>query len=103
MNRTTVFLGMAAALALLALVLGLPSRITAGGGQQQPPQVTQPPAQTTDGSIRMQARLSHPYIASGQSDVFVTADLKGVDVPGTQRAPVNLAVLIDRSGSMSGQ
>jgi Ca-activated chloride channel family protein len=51
----------------------------------------------------MQARLSHPYIASGQSDLFVTADLKGVDVPGSQRAPVNLAVLIDRSGSMSGQ
>ena len=106
MNRTTVFLGMAAALALLALVLGLPGRITAGGGPQPPPpppKVTQPPAQTTDGSIRMQARLSHPFIASGQSDVFVTADLKGVDVPGSQRAPVNLAVIIDRSGSMSGQ
>src|SRR5512141_532049 len=105
MNRTTVFLGMAAGLALLALVLGLPSRISAGGGQQPqpPPVVTQPPAQTTDGSIRMQARLAHPYSASGQSDVFVTADLKGVDVPGSQRAPVNLAVLIDRSGSMSGQ
>jgi Ca-activated chloride channel family protein len=50
----------------------------------------------------MKARLSHPYVATGRSDVFVTVDLQGVEVPGSTRAPVNLALVIDRSGSMSG-
>jgi Ca-activated chloride channel family protein len=51
----------------------------------------------------MEGRLSHPYVLPGQSDVFVTVDLTGAEVAGAQRTPVNLAVVIDRSGSMSGQ
>src|SRR4051812_39579940 len=50
----------------------------------------------------MSARLSHPYVGVGRSDVFVTVDLNGVDVPGASRTPVNLALVIDRSGSMAG-
>jgi Ca-activated chloride channel family protein len=38
----------------------------------------------------------------GTSDVFATLEVTAVDVPGAKRAPVNLAVVIDRSGSMSG-
>jgi Ca-activated chloride channel family protein len=50
----------------------------------------------------MTSRLSHPYITPGSSDVFVTVDVTGAEVPGARRSPVNLAVVIDRSGSMSG-
>jgi Ca-activated chloride channel family protein len=54
------------------------------------------------GSLSMTGRLSHPFIAPGTSDVFATLDIEGVKVPGAARAPVNLAVVIDRSGSMAG-
>jgi Ca-activated chloride channel family protein len=38
----------------------------------------------------------------GASDVFATLDVSAADVPGAHRAPVNLALVIDRSGSMAG-
>lgn len=50
----------------------------------------------------MTSRLSHPYITPGSSDVFVTVDVTGAEVPGSRRSPVNLALVIDRSGSMNG-
>ncbi|MBL8956441.1 MAG: VWA domain-containing protein [Myxococcaceae bacterium] len=103
MNRTGIFLAAAAVLALIALVVGLPQ--PRHNVAQPPPDVVKvspAPAQVSDGSIKMSARLSHPYVGSGRSDLFVTIDLNGVDVPGATRSPVNLALVIDRSGSMSG-
>lgn len=104
MNRTTIFLGLAAALCLLALVVGLPHAGKLPQPTPPPPTPTaQPQATATEGSIKLEGRLSHPYVITGQSDVFVTVDLTGVELPGSTRTPVNLAVVIDRSGSMSGQ
>ena len=116
MNRTSAFLGAAAVLLLLAVVMGLP--------RLSPSTPTPPPAPTvvvtpspvpvpvvvapvpvpvsTPGSLSLTGRLSHPYLVPGTSDVFATLEVSAVDVPGAKRAPVNLAVVIDRSGSMSG-
>lgn len=111
MNRTSVFLATAAVLLLLAVVIGLP-KVTAQqpAPQQppptvvvQPPQPPQPPPPASNpGSLSLTGRLSHPYLVPGTSDVFATLEVTAVDVPGARRAPVNLAVVIDRSGSMSG-
>jgi Ca-activated chloride channel family protein len=103
MNRTAIFLAAAAVLALVALVVGMPRpsnnvvNSTPAFANSSPP-----PAVASDGSLKMSARLSHPYVGVGRSDVFVTVDLQGVEVPGQSRTPVNLALVIDRSGSMSG-
>jgi Ca-activated chloride channel family protein len=99
MNKTVAFVSLAAGLALTALVLGLP--------HVAPPHPATPvappkPVSATHGSLTMTSRLSHPYITPGSADLFVTVDLTGVEVPGSKRTPVNLAVVIDRSGSMSG-
>ncbi|MGZ3460895.1 MAG: vWA domain-containing protein, partial [Archangium sp.] len=99
MNKTVAFVSLAAGLALTALVLGLP--------QLAPPHTATPvrpppPATASNGSLTLTSRLSHPYITPGSTDLFVTVDLTGAQVPGSQRTPVNLAVVIDRSGSMSG-
>jgi Ca-activated chloride channel family protein len=104
MNRTTVFLGLAGALALLALVIGVPRATGFKGFHPDPVDPAgNDPVVVADGSIRMEARLSHPYIGTGSSDVFATVDLTGAQVPGATRSPVNVALVIDRSGSMAGE
>lgn len=100
MNRTGVFLASAGVLALVALVAGVP-RLTRPTGLSPLPGHPTPPV-TTHGSLGMTARLSHPFISLGRQDVFATVDLKAQDLPGAARSPVNLALVIDRSGSMSG-
>ncbi|QRK04670.1 VWA domain-containing protein [Archangium violaceum] len=99
MNKTVAFVSLAAGLALTALVLGLPRLAPPHPASPVP---TPRPATASNGSLTMTSRLSHPYITPGSADLFVTVDLTGVEVPGSRRTPVNLAVVIDRSGSMSG-
>ena len=112
MNRTVTYLAVAGSLALVAVVLGLPA-IKAPAPTPpapvppivvvQPPQPLPPvPVPSGDGSLRMEARLSHPVIIAGRSDLFATVDVTAVTVPNATRAPVNLALVIDRSGSMNG-
>ena len=113
MNRTSVYLAAAAVLLLLAVVIGLP-RLAGPSVSPPAPIVTAPPPVTvpvlvpvpvrvtSPGSLSLSGRLSHPYLVPGTSDVFATLEVSAVDVPGARRAPVNLAVVIDRSGSMSG-
>lgn len=111
MNRTSAFLGAAAVLLLLAVVVGLP-RLSPSPTVSPPaptPVVNAPPPPpvvpvpvANPGSLSLTGRLSHPYLVPGTSDVFATLEVSAVDVPGAKRAPVNLALVIDRSGSMSG-
>ena len=102
MNRTGVFLAAAGVLALVALVAGVP-RFTRPTTNTPDPINTPTTFKTvSNGSLTMTGRLSHPFVSLGHQDVFATVDLVAVDVPGKQRAPVNLALVIDRSGSMSG-
>ena len=99
MNRTGIFLAAAGVLALAAVIAGLPrthlisSPLTVPLGN---------PAVASDGALKMSARLSHPYVNLGTSDEFVTVEVSGVTLANSTRAPVNLALVIDRSGSMSG-
>ncbi len=116
MNRTSLFLGAAAALLALAFLLGNskatttapPSPLTQTTSTQTPPlSVTVAPAPAiapgdVSGSLRLEGKLSHPVIFPGQSEVFAVLDISAVDVPGAARAPVNSALVIDRSGSMAG-
>jgi Ca-activated chloride channel homolog len=105
MNRTGIFLGVAGVLALVALVVGLPragGTTTTSPVVQQPPIVSPPPSTNSNGSLSMTTRLSHPFVMIGRNDVYLTADIKAVEQQGSARSPVNLALVIDRSGSMSG-
>ncbi|MBS1149270.1 MAG: von Willebrand factor type protein, partial [Myxococcaceae bacterium] len=109
MNRTTSFLVIAAALGLVALVVKIPG--PSAVAPPPPPKVE--PVKTADpvkeapkskpGSLTLSGKLSHPYVTPGTSDVFLSLDVTGVDVPGARRAPVNLSLVIDRSGSMAGE
>jgi Ca-activated chloride channel family protein len=94
MNRTGLVLSTAGLLLVAAVVLGVPA------GRVVPPVPT--PAPTSTGSLSVTGAVSNPWLAPGTSDVFATLEVTAVDVPGARRAPVNLAVVIDRSGSMAG-
>ncbi|HSP80955.1 MAG TPA: VWA domain-containing protein, partial [Myxococcaceae bacterium] len=105
MNKTVALVALTGGLALTALVLGLPQLVAphpATPVAPVPPVPPTPPATTAHGSLTMTSRLSHPYIIPGTSELFVTVEVTGAEVPGAKRTPVNLAVVIDRSGSMSG-
>ena len=117
MNKTTGFLAAAATLGLIAWFVKLPGPQAAPNPPTPPaPQpviVVAPPAPTppapipvvnsTPGSLRLTGKLSHPYVTPGASDVFMNLEVSAIEVPGAKRAPVNIALVIDRSGSMSGQ
>jgi Ca-activated chloride channel family protein len=111
MNKTFTFLALAGALALVALVLGMPRVVSPPPPPQphiatpvppNPPPPPIPPSTSSQGSLTMTSRLSHPYITPGSTDEFVTVEVTGAEVPGARRSAVNLALVIDRSGSMSG-
>jgi Ca-activated chloride channel family protein len=72
----------------------------------QPLAITPPISMTQAnpaGSVTMAVKLSDPLLAvGGARDEYLKIEMQGVAVPG-QRAPVNLAVVLDRSGSMAGE
>ncbi len=100
MNRTGIYLAVAGVLALIALVAGVP-RFTRPTTNTPDP-IINTPRTVTNGSISMTGRLSHPFVSLGHQDIFATVDLRAVEVHGSARTAVNLALVIDRSGSMSG-
>ncbi len=100
MNRTVAYFGAAGALALVAILAGMPAKPFTQGPTTEP--LRPPPPVSSDGSLKMVGRLSHPYVLPGSQDLFVTVDITGAEVPGAERSPVNLALVVDRSGSMSG-
>lgn len=59
-----------------------------------------------DGStLKVEARLGHASLAASQdSETYLYLDIDApADASATKAAPVNLAIVIDRSGSMSGK
>src|ERR1700710_1518956 len=59
---------------------------------------------TAGQTLTMDARLGHASIPrSGSGETFLFASVVGGDAASTQSAPMNLAIVIDRSGSMKGE
>ena len=55
--------------------------------------------------VRMDAGLAHPYLlANGKRTTYLKVGLTGLPMADMgRRAPVNVAIVLDRSGSMTGQ
>jgi Ca-activated chloride channel homolog len=56
------------------------------------------------GAVNLQARLSHGYLEAGKGqEVYGAIDMRALEVRGERRVPMNVAVVLDRSGSMHGE
>jgi Ca-activated chloride channel family protein len=110
MNRTTLLLATAGLLALVALALGLPkpppvtdtTHTLAQPGEQEPT-LTLPLVTSGDGALTLEGKLSGAYMQAGPSEAFAVLELKARRPKENHRVPVNVALVIDRSGSMRGQ
>lgn len=110
MNRTTLLLSAAGLLALAALALGLPkpppvtdtTHTLAQPGEQEPT-LTLPLTTSGEGALVLEGKLSGAYMQTGPSEAFAVLEVKARQPQNQHRVPVNVALVIDRSGSMRGQ
>src|ERR1700722_10274213 len=78
------------------------------GGAPADPVVAVASRFTAGQTLMMDGRLGHAALAhatagaSGPAETFLLASVTGADSPGAAAAPLNLAIVIDRSGSMKG-
>jgi Ca-activated chloride channel family protein len=110
MNRTTLLLSAAGLLALGALALGLPkpppvtdTTHTVAKPDEQEATVTLPLVTSGPGALTLEGKLSGAWVQSGPSEAFAVLEVKAHPPKEHRRVPVNVALVIDRSGSMRGQ
>jgi Ca-activated chloride channel family protein len=110
MNRTTLLLSTAGVLAAVAIVIGLPkpppvtdTTHTVAQPDEQLPTVVLPLVTSGEGALTLEGKLSGSWVQSGTSEAFAVLEVKAHPPKQKQRVPVNLALVIDRSGSMRGQ
>ncbi|HWP82362.1 MAG TPA: VWA domain-containing protein [Bacteroidota bacterium] len=60
-----------------------------------------PPFHAAD--VQLDGRLNYPYVSSSGGKVFLQIALTTGNVGGNDRRPMNIAIVLDRSGSMSDQ
>jgi Ca-activated chloride channel family protein len=110
MNRTTLLLSTAALLAAAAIIIGLPkpppvtdTTHTVAQPNEQVPTVVLPLTTSGEGALTLEGKLSGAWVQSGASEAFAVLEVKAHPPKEKRRVPVNLALVIDRSGSMRGQ
>jgi Ca-activated chloride channel family protein len=106
--RTVVGLALLGIVASSAAALAIPlpwhGKPTLPVEAQPDPQTQRDLAHFTVGqTLTLDGRLGHATIAkSGRGETFLVAQVTGREAPGVSAPPLNLAIVVDRSGSMKG-
>ncbi len=86
---------------LLVLIIGLFALVIGGRYLKAFPIIPRPMDSNTN-KVSWDVKSSHPYVHRGSDgEVLVNLQIKGQEIRAPERAPVNLVLVIDRSGSMS--
>ncbi len=105
-GKTLSILGAALIVGVAGLALGLvPS--TPVATPEPPPPVTPPPVPPPppgSDTLTVTTSLSHPAVLHGSAgETYLHVEVAAKEAPGEVRMPMNLALVIDRSGSMHGE
>lgn len=86
---------------LQVLIVGLATLLASAGTADEPTPKTQSSA---GGAVHVQTKISHGYVPQNSTrEMWATVTLKAGEAPEQERrAPLNVALVIDRSTSMSG-
>ncbi len=93
--KTSGILAAAAALSAAALLLSRGATPTA--------MAEEPVPEATSGALQLNAQLGSSYILSGEQQAYLAVSLTAPEQERMQRPMVDLAVVLDRSGSMEGE
>lgn len=99
MNRTSAILITAAILTLVAIVL---TKTSDNGALQTPPPLRGATA-TGSGGMVLDTDTSGSHVLLGSGEVYFDISLKAPRSTKVKRLPLNIGLVIDRSGSMAGQ
>ncbi|WP_225409022.1 vWA domain-containing protein [Stigmatella hybrida] len=111
MSRTVLLLSAAVLLALGALALGLPkpppvldtTHTVATPDEEAATEVLPWVASSGWGPLTLEGKLSGAWVQAGPSEAFAVLEVKAREPKERRRVPANVALVIDRSGSMRGQ
>ncbi|MDC0712121.1 VWA domain-containing protein [Stigmatella sp. ncwal1] len=111
MSRTVLLLSAAALLAVGALALGRPppppvtdtTHTVALPDEEAATEVLPTVASPETGALSLEGKLSGAWVHAGPSEAFAVLEVKAHAPQERRRVPVNVALVIDRSGSMRGQ
>lgn len=110
MQRWHLTAGLAGAAVLAAILVpnlpGLRGGITPAAPTVEPPAPDPVPtvAPAFQGALTMEAHLDQQALLAGSGeDRFLVVEVSAPELPGDVRRPVNLAVVMDTSGSMAGR
>lgn len=113
MRKTIALFALALTLLAVAVFVGLRQGTTvtppADPLTVTPPDPPPPPSSPSSSTlamgdvVRLDAKLSNHYVRAGQpGSVSLLVDLVAKDAGATERAPMAVAIVVDRSGSMAG-
>jgi Ca-activated chloride channel homolog len=105
MQRWHFTAGLAGATALAAfLVPSLQARLAGPTGEVPTPLPVAAPEPRSPGQVGLQARLDQGAFLQGSGeDRYLVVEVSAADLPGDVRRPVDLAVVMDVSGSMAAK
>jgi Ca-activated chloride channel family protein len=88
-----------------ALAIPRPAATGPGTEEPKPDSPGAAPSHFTAGqTLALDGRLGHASLAQGErGETYLFASVTGADSPGVASAPLNLGIVVDRSGSMKGE
>ena len=101
MRKPVLIIGLFVAIAAIAIVYAVQSTTV----HPNPPLVKRVVPKQHTGNVLVEWKLANPYMVrqNGQGDAYLDLRVTGKNINSSERKPMNLVLVIDRSGSMGDE